>query len=143
MHYCITIESSDDYYCYTLLRCNVSFAFIMLPRRHMHIYICNDFLHCWWPSWCFARRTNWLQSWLITTLLATYLYESSSCHTVDDCILHIDYYTSQAYTYVVNYVSRATVNVDIDLSDKLYIKLYFKVTTGISTFRYNMLFAIK
>lgn len=54
------IEQIIARYYYTLLHCNDPFAFTMLPRRHMLIR--NDFLHCWWPSWCFAWRTNWLQS---------------------------------------------------------------------------------
>lgn len=90
MHYCITIKRMvGRYYYYTLLRCNDPLAFTMLPWRHM--LICNDFLHCWWPSWCFCSNELIAIAWLIAILLATYLYESSLRHTVDGNILHVDY----------------------------------------------------
>lgn len=90
MHYCITIKRIvGRYYYYTLLRCNDPLAFTMLPWRHMLIR--NDFLHCWWPSWCFCSNELIAIAWLIAILLATYLYESSLRHTVDGNILHVDY----------------------------------------------------
>lgn len=118
MYSCIIIEEIVAHYYYTLLHCNDPSVFTMLLRRHKLIR--NDFLHCWWPSWCFAQRIDCnrvIDRDIITygALLAAYLDESSSRNTVNDNILCIDY-TLQAYTYVVNYVSRVTVNVD--LSDK-------------------------
>lgn len=69
MHYCITIESSDViivilYYVVTILlhlRCYHDVTCLYIYIYIITIIYSNDFLHCWWPSWCFARRTNWLR----------------------------------------------------------------------------------